>query len=322
MYCYHKTNNIFIYYLLVNRTNSNDMKNKLPVFEIDKGQRLWLETVYDIIKVNKRPNNREIRVQLDERLPNNFHAASIDANLISSSGEEITLLGIMAIEKNNFIIEKADMVINAIRRIIKKNPKVEHVKADEIAVEAGLSEIEVQVLLRLISSYGRFYSGSTMDGSGFYGVSSIYISDDSAFHSYMNYQGMTTQILMKLEEQSQQRLRNELFLVADESTGKNKEFTLARQVLALHFLLKQVGINPIDVPTPVATFIRFLTGRELNAKRVQDTTIYKKVTKPYKLNDKDVIKDLKYIKQYFDDMELAVIVTEIEKEIKKSQQSG
>jgi hypothetical protein len=122
---------------------------------------------------------------------------------------------------------------------------------------------------------------------------------------------MTEQILQELakatgEEDSQ---------LAEEKEGKNKSFTTARQVLAVHYLLKSLGINPVDAPVPVAEFVQFLTGREVNAKRIQDSTLYKKVASPFKLNDAALKKDLEFIMPFFKKIGLEAIVTDIEREI-------
>lgn len=100
-----------------------------------------------------------------------------------------------------------------------------------------------------------------------------------------------------------------------DSRDKNKEFTVARQVLAIHYLLKANGINPIDQPAEVSKFIQFVTGREVLAKRIQDTTIYKKVKSPFKLNDEELLKDLTFISQFFQSMGLLEIVDAVNKEI-------
>lgn len=103
----------------------------------------------------------------------------------------------------------------------------------------------------------------------------------------------------------------------DETVGRNKDFTTARQVLALHYLLKQLGINMVDSPSSIAKFIQFLTGREANANRIQDTTIYKKVVKPFSLNDKTLKRDLEFLVPYFKEIGLAAVVKDIEDEMAK-----
>ena len=76
-----------------------------------------------------------------------------------------------------------------------------------------------------------------------------------------------------------------------------------------------MGISPVDAPVPVAEFVQFLTGREVNARRIQDSTLYKNVANPFKLNDAALKKDLEFILPFFRKMNLDIIVKTIEKEI-------
>ena len=122
---------------------------------------------------------------------------------------------------------------------------------------------------------------------------------------------MAEQILQELTKASDQAGNSD----EEEKQGENKSFTTARQVLAVHYLLKSVGLNPVDAPAPVADFIQFLTRRELNAKRIQDSTIYKKVVSPFKHNEAALKKDLEFILTFFRKMNLDTIVAAIEKEI-------
>lgn len=104
----------------------------------------------------------------------------------------------------------------------------------------------------------------------------------------------------------------------EEVSTRNPEFTTARQVLAIHFLLKQCSVNSIDKPTEVARFVQFLTGRELGASRIQDTSLYKKVKSPFKMNDAAALKDLQFVKTFFENMGMRGIVADIDREIRQS----
>lgn len=101
---------------------------------------------------------------------------------------------------------------------------------------------------------------------------------------------------------------------AQETIG-NPEFTTARQVLALHYLLEHCGVNNVD-NTVKARFIQFITGKEAGAKAIYNTTIYKKVNNV--LGDKKtLIKDLQFVLKYFEDLGLQSIADNIKKEIAK-----
>lgn len=95
-----------------------------------------------------------------------------------------------------------------------------------------------------------------------------------------------------------------------ETPTKNKEFTTKRQVLAIYYMWNELdkNINSID-RTVRARFIQFLTGKN-------ESNIYKALAEPYKglendKNNKSAIKDLEFVKQYFESIGLKSIVEKI-----------
>ncbi len=99
-----------------------------------------------------------------------------------------------------------------------------------------------------------------------------------------------------------------------QETNGNPEFTLSRQVLAIHYLLKQSGIDNID-KTNIARFVQFLTNREVNAKSISDTRIYKTVRNPFSTSNKTLIADLQFVRKQFEDLQMPEITQLITKEI-------
>jgi hypothetical protein len=94
------------------------------------------------------------------------------------------------------------------------------------------------------------------------------------------------------------------------STRRNSEFTTARQVLAVHYLLQYIKALNVN-KTEIARFIEFLTGKNYDS-------IYKKVREPLKLKDSEAKKDLEFVKAYFLKLELSEIVRMIDDEIAES----
>ena len=93
----------------------------------------------------------------------------------------------------------------------------------------------------------------------------------------------------------------------------NRDFTLARQNLAIHYLLKHSRLgNDID-KTNVARLIQLITGREGN-KEIKNTRIYKFVQSPL-MSEKTLKQDLQFIRPYFENLGLQAIVDDINKEI-------
>ncbi len=106
----------------------------------------------------------------------------------------------------------------------------------------------------------------------------------------------------------------------DQAAALKREFTTARQVLAIKYLFQFAGIKEIEYDkTELAHFIRFLTSKELGNTKIQNTGIYKKVKNPYKDKDSEKNEDLKYIRVYFQKLNLTKIVMMINEEIDSNQ---
>ncbi|MFH2143310.1 MAG: hypothetical protein ABIJ97_12860 [Bacteroidota bacterium] len=88
---------------------------------------------------------------------------------------------------------------------------------------------------------------------------------------------------------------------------KSSDFTTSRQVLAMHYIFKYIQVNNVD-KTDVARFIQFLTGKSFD-------NIYKRVRDPLRENNKTLKSDLKFIREYFNKLELNEIVKMINNEI-------
>lgn len=98
--------------------------------------------------------------------------------------------------------------------------------------------------------------------------------------------------------------------------GKNAEHTTARQVLAMHYILGELGVTAMSIDrTEIARFIQFLTGKELNAKDIKNTNIYKRVGNLLSHSEKSNEADLQYIRNYFEKIGLVKIAEKISKEI-------
>jgi hypothetical protein len=92
---------------------------------------------------------------------------------------------------------------------------------------------------------------------------------------------------------------NESNKTMEEQTKAKSEFTIARQVLAIKYLLNVANskINECD-NTEIARFIQFLTGRELDNKVIKNTNIYKKVNINLQRPNKNTVKDLQFIRTF------------------------
>lgn len=116
---------------------------------------------------------------------------------------------------------------------------------------------------------------------------------------------------------------NKLFTTNMENSvdekGIKKEFTTARQVLAVYYLMEELNVFKNADKTDVARFIQFLTGKEAGVSKINDTTIYKKVKSPLSKNDKQLESDLQFIRKHFEKLGLNSITDKINKEINSKE---
>jgi hypothetical protein len=112
--------------------------------------------------------------------------------------------------------------------------------------------------------------------------------------------------LVALEQASQPTDEAQIEAQA-ELTNRNPEFTTARQVLAIHYLLKYSKVDQAS-NADVARFIEFLTGKNYK-------NIYKRVCNPLGSRDKELNEDLRFIRDFFEKLGLTEIVKMINNEI-------
>ncbi len=127
-----------------------------------------------------------------------------------------------------------------------------------------------------------------------------------------------TQMCNELKEKIlSEKAENEKPIPEPDDT-KNPEFTTARQVMAVHYLLEYCQVKNID-NTVKARFVQFLTGKEAGAKDIKNTTIYKRVSKPFSTDNKTLNTDLAFVRGYFESLGLSEIAKMITNEISQSE---
>ncbi len=108
--------------------------------------------------------------------------------------------------------------------------------------------------------------------------------------------------------------RAEYVIEQKDDRKSNSEYTTARQVLAMYYLFNEFkdNLNQVD-RTSKSEFIEFLTGKN-------KSKIYKQLSNPLegleKTNNKNAIKDMKYVKSLFDSLNLKRISDQIERDMK------
>jgi hypothetical protein len=295
----------------------------LPQLMLNDLDRIWLQALYDTSMTNRRPNLRTIKSQLKDQLPRSYDPANIPAILTFSNGEEISPLGIRALQGSDAVLQKMNVILCGIQEQLINDPEIKTLELADTARHIGLSSGETSFLFYLMTHYFRFLSSGGNRTQGHYGMEFFSI-DDAAYKNLMACEDFVPVIraaLMTIQGQA----TVDTSLPAQTATDEDSAVapgTTATQVLAIHFLLKQCGVNPIDKPTTDTRFMQFLTGRETNAKKIQSTTLYKNIVRPFKPNEKTLLKELKIIREYFDNIELHDIVHAIDHEINTCKQRG
>jgi hypothetical protein len=102
-----------------------------------------------------------------------------------------------------------------------------------------------------------------------------------------------------------------------EAAKSISDYTLNRQVLFMYYLLNKAGVEKTVVDTTeIARIIQGITTRQIAAKRIENTDIYKRLKNPLKDNSKGSFKsDLVFVRNLFEKLSLSDVVSEINKEI-------
>ena len=100
---------------------------------------------------------------------------------------------------------------------------------------------------------------------------------------------------------------SEIVITNEEHKKEIEEFTMARQVLAVHYLMKYCQVKDVD-KTAIARFIYFLTSKHYG-------NIYKLVRNPLKGTLPKNNDDLKFIRKYFEELEMEEVVKMINNEM-------
>lgn len=104
---------------------------------------------------------------------------------------------------------------------------------------------------------------------------------------------------------------------SDDADGKS-EYTLNRQVLLMYYLFQKLNVTRATSNlTDMARIIQGLTGRQLNAKDVRNTEIYKRLANPLKDKTKGAFQeDLIFVRNIFEKLGLVDIAEKISAEIR------
>jgi hypothetical protein len=187
------------------------MKNTLPIINLDESTGLWLTEVYEALKQNTRLSERQIWSNLRGRIPKNFNPSLIDERLCFGNSDRISMLGIIAVEKNYSTIEKGDKLIFKLSEYWDKHPEIHEVEIALIAQECQIDPIEAGIILELINQYGTFYRSARLSPAGI-ALTSIDIGPNSeGYMQYRYFDGLEDLIGNYLKRRQENKRNDDLF---------------------------------------------------------------------------------------------------------------
>lgn len=158
-----------------------------PQIDLSADEKLWLQTVYAKFEAGQKPVSAEILVELWEKVAEDFNYTNIDRRLLRN-GTEITLLGVVHVDVANGILSATHRVIRFIQQLIKNNPKITNVTAEQISINTSIAKNEVKRILGFICDFRDFWNGASGDKS--FGYESIQVDSEHVKRAYLSYKGL------------------------------------------------------------------------------------------------------------------------------------
>lgn len=185
------------------------MKNSVPILSLKKHERLLLQEVYDRNLEGQIFTYNNVWMKLQKGLPNHFRLEQMDRRLISSDGEKIKILGVVALQRNRSIVKKIDAVVAAIWIIVQRDSKLgENVIILEVSELTGIPFKEVSLCIHLISDYGQYINSANVeDNTKMYRA--VQFTDVNILYRYKEFPG--TASLIKLDDMKKQAFEGEYF---------------------------------------------------------------------------------------------------------------
>ena len=157
---------------------------------LTSAEEVWLSEAMRRRLASEKCDSTSMFAALVDLLPPGFDPDQIDGQLYSN--DELTLLGVVLVDPDDDEALAADHLIVAIRELIKLNPNLSEVHADDLSRRTGLAHATVARLLKRLSSTGLFHSSGTLGGPDG-GWSSAHICrgrDRRVCHAYLRYKDL------------------------------------------------------------------------------------------------------------------------------------
>ncbi|TMI63716.1 MAG: hypothetical protein E6H07_13175 [Bacteroidetes bacterium] len=170
-----------------------------PIFILTNPERFWLDQVYDWNRQGKRFSFEHVRVKLEGRIPNDFTYQEIDSRLLEHNGCSITILGILALDPESFILQEINATAKAIRQLIMEDVDRHTLSIEQISSITGLTSLHTSFIIHLLSLIGHFNTGGSFEEN-----LNIYKSiriggNETIFNNYVAFPGVEKIILNRLK---------------------------------------------------------------------------------------------------------------------------
>ncbi len=190
------------------------MPQNIPIPKIKKHERLILSEVYTRNLKGERVLYNQVWRLFRDKIPNDFRPEKLNSAILSSDGERIGILGIMALEKNRSIARKIDTVVNAIKQKLFEPSSTFEIDLTEIATTTNLPLHEVMFICsHLIKDYTRLFTGFKNE-AGFLLYKTVVAGDNNMetlynFNEYLGIEKLLYLRSLKQEKNSTDEYFNE-----------------------------------------------------------------------------------------------------------------
>ena len=177
------------------------MLTEIPILPLTEPERLWMQEVYSRNLSGQRFSDRDIWSILHHSLPQSFRPAAMDSRIVSAGGENIRLLGIVALQGNYTILPKVNQVITWIRKQLLAEPTTDQISTETIAQSTGLPAQEVHLIFQTVQEFGQFFRNVRTAAADLF-ITAIEVGGgQNVFYQYINYPGIEQLIAYKSFDQ-------------------------------------------------------------------------------------------------------------------------
>lgn len=181
----------------------DSMDFKLPEFNLDEAQKLWLKTIYSKYKSKEKVDYKTLRATLFKKIQGKFNPYDIDGRLLHGN-TELTIFGISYVENNNTVFKNLDITIRKIQEILVNNPDTIQIRAGEIVDSTNLNQDEVSRSFDNLTQMQGFSYGASKDTQNIY--IAINVNREEIFNRYIEYDGIDMLLNDYLEKLSPKKV--------------------------------------------------------------------------------------------------------------------